>query len=53
VWIVERYFSTDFEMINKTLIRGGEGDIRVQKFYERAAKNGPTGRGIYCDSVAK
>ena len=40
-------------MFTETLLAVGTEDDRVVKFYENAAKTGPEGRRVYCDSVAK
>jgi hypothetical protein len=43
----------DFELLTNALLKVGQGDERVIRFYERAAKEGPEARRLYCDSIAK
>jgi HEAT repeats len=48
-----RNLQVDFEPISDALMSIGVGDIRVVKFYERAAKEGLQKYRVQCDSAAK
>jgi hypothetical protein len=49
----DRRFLADFHQLTEVLLKVGVGDSRVTRFYERAAKEGPEGLRVHCDSIAK